>query len=262
MESYEKVVAVSFVMSLVLSALLIWFVIEYQRKIFRYENEKKDALLREQALKIEKQEAIEHERTRIAGEMHDDLGSGLTVIKYLCDGIHHKTEDPDVKANLTKITEYSEVLVRNMSEIIWAMNSRFDNFGGLISYIRRYVLEYLEDHGMENNFVVEDCEESWPISGEKRRNIYLVVKEILHNSVKYSKASCIRICINTVNKFEMTIDEVDGVGFDADKIAENGNGIYNIQKRMDKIGGSIHFLRTSQNMKFIINLPMYDQPDN
>ena len=75
----------SFVMPLFLSALMIWLVLAYQKKKHQAENAAKDAQLREQALIIEKQNALENERNRISAEMHDDLGSGLTRIRYLSD---------------------------------------------------------------------------------------------------------------------------------------------------------------------------------
>ncbi|MBK8448898.1 MAG: histidine kinase dimerization/phosphoacceptor domain-containing protein [Saprospiraceae bacterium] len=72
-------------MPVLLSGLLIWFLVFYQKKKYTQQLEKKDLLLKQQNLIIENQQAIEKERNRIASEMHDDLGSGLTTIKYLSE---------------------------------------------------------------------------------------------------------------------------------------------------------------------------------
>ncbi len=92
-EDLTQIILVSFMMPVLLSALLIWFFISFQRRKHRYETEKKDAMLREQALVIQRQEAVQAERNRIAGEMHDELGSGLTLIKYLSDSIGARVTD-------------------------------------------------------------------------------------------------------------------------------------------------------------------------
>src|SRR6187549_1419839 len=133
---------VSFLFPVLLGSILIWFIISYQKKKFQNETDKKDALLREQALLIESQQAIELERTRIASEMHDDLGSGLTTIRYLSDKALTQAKDAEEAIQIKKIADHSNDLVRNMSEIIWAMNARFDNADSLTSYLRRYASEY------------------------------------------------------------------------------------------------------------------------
>lgn len=255
-EQTEYVIFFGFVSSVLLSVLLIWFFITLQRRKFQYEDEKKDAKLREQNLIIENQKAIDRERNRIASEMHDELGSGLTIIQYLSDDIVTKSMDRSIQEEVTKIAKYSTVLVSNMSEIIWAMNSRFDNLEGLIGYLRRYIVEYLEDHKMEHSFLTDGIESTIPISGEKRRNLYLVVKEILHNSIKYSNASKINILIGFFTDLTIHISEIDGTGFDVEENKEKGNGLFNIENRMKQIGGHIYYEKTNNAMVFKIVLPL------
>src|SRR5690606_22154964 len=137
----------------------------YKRKI-----EKKNQQLREQSLIIEKQMAVEAERTRIATEMHDDLGSGLTKIRYLSERALKNTQDPEEIAEIKSIAEQSNTLVTNMSEIIWALNSRFDTTENLIGYLRRYIVEYLEEHRIPYDLNIENDITDIPVTGEKRRN--------------------------------------------------------------------------------------------
>ena len=250
------IIGSSFVMPILLSAILIWFFISYQKKKYQYEVERKDAQLREQALEIERQNSIQSERNRIATEMHDELGSGLTIIKYLSDGVVTKMTDEICREDVLKIAQYSTGLVRNMSEIIWAMNSRFDNVEGLIGYIRRYAVEFLEDHKIDHSFFAEDVKDNINISGEKRRNVYLVIKELLNNAVKYSGASKIRIEAGTHPDLFVKIIESGGKGFDPKETSDFGNGLYNINKRLEQIGGKIHFLQSSAGMEISVTLPI------
>ncbi len=248
MHEEELMIISAFISPLVLSALLIWFFISYQKRKNEYENNQKDAQLREQELIIQNQLNLENERNRIASEMHDDLGSGLTVIKYLSDNIVSKTFDNGIKEDVNKIATYSTVLVKNMSEIIWAMNSRFDNVQGLISYLRRFALEFLDDNNISNSFLENDINYKINISGEKRRNVFLVVKELLNNSVKYSNAKEIIISISGQSALEIVITEKYSVGFDPLIMKEKGNGIFNIEKRISSIDGKISYKKEDNDM--------------
>lgn len=259
MREEELIVVTAFTASLLLSALLIWFFISYQKRKNEYVNSQKDAQLREQELIIQNQLNLENERNRIASEMHDDLGSGLTVIKYLSDNIVSNTFDITIKEDVNKIATYSTVLVKNMSEIIWAMNSRFDNVQGLISYLRRFSVEFLDDNNVSNTFKENDLNYDINISGEKRRNLFLVVKELLHNSVKYSKAKEINISITGQPDLEIVIIEKQSVGFDPLIMKEKGNGLFNIEKRMANIDGKISYKRKDNDM--IIKIFLHLEPD-
>lgn len=226
----------------------------YKRKI-----EKKNQLLREQTLIIEKQIAIEAERTRIATEMHDDLGSGLTKIRYLSERALKNTADPNEIAQIKNIADQSNTLVSNMSEIIWALNSRFDTAENLIGYLRRYIVEYLDDHHLNHKITVDSNIQEVPLTGEKRRNIFLIIKEILHNTVKYSGTEMVEINITTGQNVEINIFEKGGRGFEIEEAIKRGNGLYNIQKRIEVIQGKISYLRSSEGMKFFISCPLKPQ---
>src|SRR5690606_7457977 len=132
----------SFIMPILLGGILIWFIATYQRKKYQHEAARKDALLREQTLLLEKIEAVEQERARIAAEMHDDLGAGLTTIRFLSDKAVRQAADAAEARDIRRIAEHSRHLVRNMSEIIWAMNARYDSTENLTGYLRRYATEY------------------------------------------------------------------------------------------------------------------------
>ena len=258
-ETIYNIILASFVMPILLAGILIWFFISYQRKKHQNEVDKKDALLREQALIIEKQQAIENERTRIASEMHDDLGSGLTTIRYLSDKALKQAKDAEEAGQIKRIAEHSNTLVRNMSEIIWAMNSRFDNTENLTGYLRRYASEYLDERQMPFQFEANESNESSTIGGEKRRNIFLVFKELLHNTVKYSQAKSVLIRIDCGADFVINISELGGKGFNAEESIEKGNGLFNCRKRLSSIDGELSFEKTDDAMNIIISVPVKSQ---
>ena len=202
---------------------------------------KKDFALREQALIIEKQTALQAERTRIASEMHDDLGGGLTTIKFLSQNLLHKIGANDQKSEITRILDQSQTLVSNMSEIIWAMNAGFDTLENLVIYSRRYAREFLDTHGIDLKFEVQGMSESIGLSGEKRRNIFLVIKEALHNAVKHSNATIITISFYvTVDNLQLKVTD-NGIGLNQEA-NENGNGLQNMKSRIESLGGDCTIL--------------------
>lgn len=224
----------------------------YQRKL-----ERNNLLVREQALIIEKQRAIEHERNRIAAEMHDDLGSGLTTIRYLSDRALKQAKDAEESKQIKRIADHSNKLVRNMSEIIWAMNSRFDTADNLVGYLRRYASEYLEEHQIPLKFIAEaEHLDKIAMGGEKRRNVFLVFKEMLHNGVKYSAAERIEVRIEGNHQLHIEISEIGGKGFDPELAKEKGNGLFNCGKRMDSVGGQLTFEKTDEAMHIHIRIPL------
>ncbi len=236
------------------SILIIYYFVRsyYNRKL-----ERSNQILREQAMIIEKQQAVENERTRIAAEMHDDLGSGLTTIRYLSDKALKGNEDSKEINQIQRIADQSNMLIHKMSEIIWAMNSRYDNTEELIGYLRRYASEYMEEYNIPVHFILPEQEmKEFTIGAEKRRNIFMVFKETLHNTVKHSQARSIEIRVEVDKQFQIHISEMGGVGFDTTASFDKGNGLYNAGKRIKAINGDIRYEKMEKSMDIHITVPL------
>ena len=232
-------------MPLLLIGILLWFLIFFIRN-------KKDAIIREQALIIEKQTALQHERTRIASEMHDDLGGGLTTINFLSQKLIRNMQDDQEKASLEKIVNQSQTLVTNMSEIIWAMNAGFDTLDNLVAYTRRYAREYLDTHDIKLHFHVEGDITDIELTGEKRRSIFLVIKEALHNTVKHSQATEFSILFDVTSTLNIVLGD-NGVGLPKETRI-NGNGLRNMEKRVTALGGQFFIKDTSIGTTFQLSI--------
>ena len=222
------------------------------RTYYKRQLREKDLQLREKNLIISKQQALADERTRIASEMHDDLGGGLTTIRFLSQKILQKSSDITIKSQITKIVHQSETLVNNMGEIIWAMNAGFDTLQSLISYTRRYANTYLEDYNISLDFEVEGSTKNIKLTGAERRNIFLIIKESLHNTVKHAEASQVSI-IYEIGKELMIRFKDNGKGLEDSNIL--GNGLSNMKNRIQKISGSIVFAN-SDGLEIILHVPL------
>ena len=194
--------------------------------------------LEKQTASLEKQQAIEKERTRIATDIHDDLGAGITRIKFLSENISEQLQEHSDKTQLSKLKDSANELVEKMSEIIWAMNEKNDSWEDLVFYLRSYAIEYCNENKLNCRFNIPEELPHTLAGGQIRRNIFLILKECLHNIVKHAKAKNVFITIWFHPAFEMKIQD-DGHGFEVKELGQKGNGLINIQKRAKNIGGTI-----------------------
>ena len=233
----------SFTALLIAGLLILAFRSYYRRKL-----EMKLALL-------EKQQAIEKERTRIATDMHDDLGAGLSRIKFLSEtiGIKKQQQQP-IEEDVNKIREYSHEMIDKMGEIVWALNEKNDSLSDLLSYTRSYTMEYLSQNGIECKMEMPDSFPTMFVSGEFRRNIFLTIKEALHNVVKHSQATEVKLTINISHHLSIKLKD-NGTGFDKNNIRSFSNGLGNMESRVKEIGGKLE-IANKQGTQVNLEIPL------
>jgi signal transduction histidine kinase len=213
--------------------------------------------LQKQRTIAEKKQAIEKERTRIATDMHDDFGASLSRIKFLSEKIKIQYQEKEMlNKDLDKISDYSDEMAEKMNEIVWALNQKYDTLGDWVAFCRAYASEYTEAHQMALFF--EEAVSERPLQGETRRNLFLVLKECLHNTVKHAKAGKVQINIREQdNQLYIKIRD-DGQGMDANHIRPFANGMENMKKRIADCGGQIQFYNEG-GMVVAIEIPLHGQ---
>lgn len=180
--------------------------------------------------------AQQAERERISADMHDELGSGMTAIRLMSEIARNKMKE-NTPVEIEKISHSADEVLNKMNAIIWSMNSGNDTVDNLVSYIRAYALEYFEYTPIDCKIYTPDDIEPSELAGEKRRNLFLCVKETLNNALKHSKASELTIRFTIDDTLTIEIRD-NGIGIAPDKVRQFGNGLKNIAKRMDSIGGT------------------------
>jgi signal transduction histidine kinase len=179
--------------------------------------------------------AQQEERNRISADMHDDLGSGMTAIRLYSELAKKKINAAEVP-EIDRISSFANELLNKMNAIIWTMSSSNDSLGNLIAYIRSYTLEYFENTGVDCRFTIPEQVPQLEVAGEKRRNIFLTVKETLNNILKHSGAGKVHIEFD-IRQEELVLRMHDnGKGIDLDNVREFGNGLKNMKKRMESSG--------------------------
>lgn len=218
-----------------------------EREQLKMENERKE---------FEKQMAVitaqQEERNRISADMHDELGSGMTHIRLMSELAKSKMKQ-NTPAEIEKISQSADDVLNKMNAIIWSMNSKNDSLGNLISYIRAYSLEYLEGTSVNCKVSIPNDIPEKELVGDKRRNIFLCVKETLNNMLKHSGATELNIDISTNEVLEIKIHD-NGKGIDMGQLRQFGNGLQNIQRRMNIIGGDFE-IKNNNGTETILTLP-------
>ncbi len=148
------------------------------------------------------------------------------------------------------ISEAAGEMIDKMSEIIWAMNSSNDSLENLIAYMRSFAADFLEHAHITHQFYIPESIPHVKLSGGTRRNIYLAVKESLHNVVKHAKATEVKIEIMVQRNMTILIKD-NGQGFNQEKVRLFGNGLKNIQKRMEAIGGQADITSDNGTIVFL-----------
>jgi signal transduction histidine kinase len=215
---------------------------------YKNKNELIEKVKIEQAMKLnqEKKEfetklaiiqAQQDERSRISADMHDELGSGVTAIRLMSELAKRRLADQSIP-EIEKISMSANELMNKMNTIIWSMNATNDTLANLIAYMRAFTIEYFENSSIECTVDVPDFIPDIELSGEKRRNVFLVVKEALNNALKHSKTT--RLVLRVLIEEELRIEVHDfGQGIQTEKMRQFSNGLTNMQRRMESIGGTI-----------------------
>jgi signal transduction histidine kinase len=219
---------------------MLLFTIALQRKIADNEKSLINAA-------YHRQQAILLERERIIADLHDDVGGGLSSIRMMSDLMAQQGAKENHNAYVSfgqKISLTAKDIAQRMHTIIWSLNAENDTVENFAEYVRQYGVSFFENSSIRfrsNNMTALGA--NIEISGVKRKNLFLIVKEAFHNIIKHSGATEASVNI-TLEKNELLISIADNgkgiTGEDNPTAIRFGNGLKNMQKRMDEIRGKIH----------------------
>lgn len=204
--------------------------------------------------RLERQRAIEKERARIAKDIHDDLGASLTRITLLSQTARGDLDQPEqAAADLDRIYDTARDLTRAMDEIVWAVNPRHDTLDSLVGYLGGFAQDFLSAANIRCRLDVPVNLPALPVTAEVRHNLFLAFKEAVNNVVRHASATEARVAMSLeAPSLTLTIQD-NGKGFDwSDKALSgkgsaaapssparvaSGNGLLNMQRRLEEIGG-------------------------
>jgi ligand-binding sensor domain-containing protein len=194
--------------------------------------------------------ALERLRTRIATDLHDDIGASLTQISLLSE-VGRRDPFRDV---LSDIAGISRSMVEEMSDIVWAVSPRHDHFDSIVHRMRHFTEDALPDG--EVDFDTAGLPTTLPLPLEYRRPLYLIFKEAVNNVARHAHASrmLVRIAAHE-DSLELVIED-NGVGFDP-AAARNGEGLASIRRRIKELSGSVSWETTpGKGTRLTVTMPM------
>jgi signal transduction histidine kinase len=202
--------------------------------------------------------ALERVRTRIASDLHDDIGSSLSHIAILSElaGQRVEPQQEAVRRPLAEIEHVSRELVDSMSDIVWAIDPRRDHLRDLAQRMRRWASDVLTGRNIE--FTFQAPSEDLALDAETRREVFLVFKEAVHNLVRHS--GCTEASIDLRREGDSLVLQVadNGRGFARDQ-APAGQGLASIERRALRLGGEARIQSNGQGACVVLRVPLRDR---
>jgi signal transduction histidine kinase len=196
------------------------------------------AKLKRQLRVAQQKELIEHERARIARDLHDQLGANLTQVTLLGELAEVDKHLPgEVEQHAQQICETARETTRSLDEIVWAVNPSNDTLEGLANYACKYAQDYFALAGVSYRAELPPQLPPLPIAPEVRHNIFLAFKEAVNNVVKHARATEARVKLQLEpEQFILSVaDNGRGLGDISEKKLRNG--LRNMRKRLDEVRG-------------------------
>jgi ligand-binding sensor domain-containing protein/signal transduction histidine kinase len=200
--------------------------------------EKRKARAQMQRLELER--AMERERTRIARDIHDDLGARLTMISMLSDKAEREAhEGKTISEYVRDIQGAAREMFAQLDETVWAVNPHNDRLDRLAEYIIQYTERFFRHTPMRCRIKMSGDVPATTIAAEQRHNLFLAIKEALNNAARHSAAKDIQVEISFANGVLAVSVRDNGAGFAAGEGEAPGHGLKNMRSRMENLGG--HF---------------------
>jgi signal transduction histidine kinase/ligand-binding sensor domain-containing protein len=199
--------------------------------------------------------ALERVRTRIAADLHDDIGSSLSHIAILSELAGQKLEGQAeaVRRPLSEIEQVSRGLVDSMSDIVWAIDPRKDHLRDLSQRMRRWASDILT--GRNIDFTFHAPAEDLRLDAEMRREVFLVFKEAVHNLVKHSRCTAARIELRCEGDSLVVEISDNGAGFTPEGEPQ-GHGLRSMRTRASRLGGEARIDSNGKGTSVRLRVPL------
>lgn len=193
--------------------------------------------------RLHQRRRLEAFRESLARDLHDEMGSTLSSIRFFSEFARQQTEAdlPQVTAILQRISQSASDLSESMQDIIWAMKRRNDQLDDLAARMTEFGLRLLESRDITFRTHIGPDFSGKSLSPEVKRNLYLIFKEAVNNAAKYAEATEVELFLAYRKGLLLMKLSDNGKGFDADSCLQRqeGNGLQNMRKRAEEIGGKL-----------------------
>ena len=191
---------------------------------------------------LERSHALERERSRIARDLHDEIGAKLTEIAMRADTVRSEVDGiarPEVVQLAGGIWQIAADLVRSVDAIVWAVNPAHDTLDRFAAYLVQSTEQFLDAAGIAMRFQIPEDLPPVPLDGTVRHSLFLAVREAENNAVKHSGCTTMTISLTLTDGLLEIVIADNGKGFDPhdQKATPDRSGLTNMRRRMEEIGG-------------------------
>ncbi len=233
----KRVLVLAGILALLLLAVLIWNK-ELQRKV-RERTRKLETEIRNRQ-RAELQRAAEAERARIARDLHDELGTGLTEVSLLAGaGLAESHETGKGHHRFHDIAEKARALVSGLDVIVWAIDPKRNSLQSFADYLGHYATELFSASHIVCRFKIPIECDAVTLTEAARHSLFLAVKEALNNVIRHASATEVELQISQSSDLLQIVVADNGRGFDWNKI-QHGNGLANLRERLEALNGKCH----------------------
>jgi len=242
----DKIFYTAVVTSVLIAIIIIFFmisVIRYHRRYIFLQKERIHAQIMVQ----------EQERKRIANDLHDSVGPMLSTVKLYMQSITLGNEAD--KQLIDKATAYIDETISNVREISYNLLPNSLNRNGIFIALNEYIRRVTTRNTLKINFFPD---ENIRINKNKELHLFRIVQEIVHNTIKHSQASDLKIMISRQADNLLIVSEDNGVGFNLDSIQDRagGLGLKSIESRCEMMNATMQITTaTGKGCKFVIKVP-------
>jgi signal transduction histidine kinase len=244
------------ILGLISLALLCIIYLVYRQQKLKIKQQEQEFELKSAIAKIETQNKLQEQRLTISRDLHDNIGSQLTFIISSVDNIKYAFDIENVKLDnkLSGISNFAKSTIIELRDTIWAMNKSQITFEDLQTRIHNFVDKAKEAKSeIQFNFSVDAKLKDRQFTSIEGMNIYRTIQEAINNSIKYAEAKNINIKVEKAeNNIRIVIND-DGKGFDLAN-TEKGNGLLNMQKRIEEINGKFDIQSTTSGTNITLLL--------
>jgi len=219
--------------------------------------------IRRRLARLEQAHAVEQERTRIARDIHDDVGARLTQMAYLSELASAEISEGAVSGpeRLKEIVHASRQTVHALDEIVWAVNPQKDSLAHLVEYISQYANSFFRGSQIRCRQDLPATVPDWVLPSEFRHHLFLATKEALNNIQKHAQATEVWIRVTFHPPQLELIVEDNGTGFSTAEANASRDGLKNMRSRLAAVGGTCHISsETGKGTRLVmtVTLPKVD----
>lgn len=204
---------------------------------------------------------LEKERSRIAADLHDEVGPILSAIKFRINSLD--IQDPDGKEELQKVNKYMDSLIGRMREVSFDLMPTSLLRKGLVTAVNQFIDTSYQHHPIK---IIFRAEEGIPLSENQSIQFYRIVQEVIHNAIKHAKATCLELELRQEKDMVVLATKDNGIGFnyEARSGESTGLGLRNLVNRTEILGGKMYVESAKdKGTTYIFEVPIvYDtKPD-